>query len=113
MALDASVPVIANLGGSRVPNWLVEAAIHQKILMLQTSVPEAESANMVRVASELVSFDVAKIVVVTGGRYGAVAVEADGTPFHQAASQVDVRQVQGAGAAFSAAFASALLHQER
>jgi sugar/nucleoside kinase (ribokinase family) len=111
VALDASVPVIANLGGSRLPGWLVKAATRQKVLMLQTSVPEAESANMVKIASELVSFDVAKIVVVTGGRYGAVAVEAGGTPFHQVAHQVEVRQVQGAGAVFSAAFASALLHQ--
>lgn len=112
IALDASVPVIANLGGSCLPDWLVEVAACQKILVLQTSVPEAESATMIRVANELLSSGVAKIVVVTGGRYGAVAVEAGGTPFRQAADQVEVRQVQGAGAAFSAAFASAILRHE-
>jgi sugar/nucleoside kinase (ribokinase family) len=112
LALNASVPVIANLGGSSLPDWLVEATKHQKALMLQTSVPEDEAANMLNVANDLVSSGVAKIVIVTGGRHGAVAVEFGGKPFRQLANQVEVSQVQGAGAVFSAAIASALLHDE-
>lgn len=112
LALDASVPVIANLGGSSLPYWLVEATKHQKALMLQTSVPEEEAANMLSVANELLSSGVAKIVIVTGGRHGAVAMESGGKLFRQLAKQVEVSQVQGAGAVFSAAFASVLLHED-
>jgi sugar/nucleoside kinase (ribokinase family) len=68
---------------------------------------------MVSVAKELAFSNVAKIVVVTGGRHGVVLVESGGKLFHQVANKVKVSQVQGAGAVFSAAFTSALLHDER
>jgi hypothetical protein len=55
VALNASVPVIANLGASSLPDWLVKATKHQKVLMLQTSVPEEKAENMLNVANELAS----------------------------------------------------------
>lgn len=50
----------------------------------------------------LAAAEVADLVVVTAGRHGAWAQSATGQEWRAAAVPVDVRQPQGAGAAFSA-----------
>jgi sugar/nucleoside kinase (ribokinase family) len=105
-ALDHGAAVLLNLGGSPVPGWLVDAVAGRRVRFLQTNEDEATWGNAAARVEELAALGVADAVVVTGGRFGAVAVGADCRQLSAAAFEVKVRQVQGAGSVFSAA----LLH---
>jgi sugar/nucleoside kinase (ribokinase family) len=110
-ALEHGVPVVANLGGSPPPDWLVRGHARGKLLVLQTSVPEDVSATASSVAAGLAELSVAEHVVVTRGRHGAVIV--DGGMEHDVPTRsVPVKAVQGAGSVFSATLAGRFLAGE-
>ena len=105
-ALENGAAVLLNLGGSPVPGWLVETVAGRKVRFLQTNEDEATWGNAPARLEELAALGVAETVVVTGGRFGAIASDTDGLRLAAPAIAVEARQVQGAGSVFSAA----LLH---
>lgn len=101
-ALEHGAAVVLNLGGSPVPAWLVETVAGRRVRFLQTNEDEATWGNAPARLEELAALGVADTVVVTGGRFGAIARGADGHQLSAPAVSVEVRQVQGAGSVFSA-----------
>jgi|GEM_PF-4029700 len=102
-ALAAGREVVVNLGGSPPPSWLMSAAGRSRgIGVLQTNADEDDPAQREVILRDLVDLQVADLVMVTAGRSGAVGY-VDGAAFTTPADPVEVHQVQGAGAAFSAA----------
>ena len=95
--------VFLNLGGSPPPAWLVDDTRRQRLAFLQTNASEDDSTAAERTLDALTALDVADLVIVTTGRRGALACEQGGETLSAPAKPVAVRQVQGAGAAFSAA----------
>jgi sugar/nucleoside kinase (ribokinase family) len=110
-ALDYDVPVIANLGGSPPPDWLINSRIDKRLLLLQSSVPDDISTSALSTAAELAELAAAEHVVVTRGRYGAVAIT-NGITAEVPARSVPVKTFQGAGSVFSAALAARLMTGE-
>jgi sugar/nucleoside kinase (ribokinase family) len=102
-ALRAGCEVILNLGGSPVPDWLGRAMRQRRVAVLQTNGNENNSAEARRTLDELSALELADAVVVTAGRAGAMCRTSQGTIADTPAQAVRMRQVQGAGAAFSAA----------
>ena len=102
-ALDAGSQVLLNLGGSPPPPWLAETLAGRRVAVVQTNADEHDDVAADRQLEALRTLDIADLAVVTAGRRGAVAA-AHGQPALTApAIPVELRQVQGAGAAFSAA----------
>jgi sugar/nucleoside kinase (ribokinase family) len=72
------------------------------VSVIQTNGDEHDPAAARHTLDTLAALDIADIAVVTVGRQGALARTRSGQTITAAAVTVDVRQVQGAGAAFSA-----------
>jgi sugar/nucleoside kinase (ribokinase family) len=102
-ALDAGAEIVLNLGGSPPPRWLAAAAGGRRVSVAQTNGDENDPAKAQRTLNTLTELCIADIAVVTTGRQGAIARPGDGQVIATPAVPVDVRQVQGAGSAFSAA----------
>lgn len=100
-ALDSNCEIILNLGGSPVPQWLGQATRRRPVTVLQTNASDA--AGAARMLDSLCEAKLAEMVVVTAGHDGALARTADGQALAATATAVNVLQVVGAGAAFSAA----------
>lgn len=102
-ALDQGSELFLNLGGSPPPPWLGSALAGRKAAVLQTNADENDEAAAHQQLAALHALQVADLTVVTVGRRGAVAAGLATGVVVAAATTVAVRQVQGAGAAFSAA----------
>lgn len=103
-ALTANRDVIVNLGGSPPPPWLSQTTAQRgRIGVLQTNADEHDHEDADRTLRELLALDAAELVLVTVGRNGAIGQSRDSSLFKVPALPVAVRQVQGAGSAFSAA----------
>lgn len=107
-ALANGTPVLANLGGSPLPDWLSTLDPGSRLAVLQTSVADHKAHEADRLAERLYSLRIADLVVVTRGRHGVVATDGHGR-MEAAALPVKVRRTQGAGSVFSAMLASRLL----
>jgi sugar/nucleoside kinase (ribokinase family) len=107
-ALSSGTPVLANLGGSPLPDWLRTLDPGSRLAVLQTSVGDHEANDACALADWLSSLRIANMVVVTRGRHGAIAVDSHG---HVEAAALPVKAIrtQGAGSVFSAMVASRLL----
>jgi sugar/nucleoside kinase (ribokinase family) len=110
-AVDAGIPVLANLGGSPAPEWLSVLKRSDAPVLLQTNAAEDIPSAVEETLEELSSLAVADRVVVTAGAGGAV-LRAGGRTVGVPAASVTVRRVQGAGSVFSAALAWSLLRGE-
>jgi len=108
-ALRAGPDVIVNLGGSPVPDWLGSVIESRRPAVVQTNADENSVADTMRTLDELTASNLADLVIVTAGRAGAVCRSGHGAVTSIPAVPVRVRQVQGAGAAFSAALIHARL----
>ena len=108
------MPMLLNLGGDPLTGPIADAAADGQVFAVQTSVDvaEGEPDEVLLRAHETAEllFDQLRpsAAVVTIGRYGAVARTAEG-PYASAADEAPVQFVHGAGEAFSAGFAAALL----
>ncbi|GIF01135.1 carbohydrate kinase family protein [Paractinoplanes rishiriensis] len=102
-ALDRGSELVLNLGGSPPPPWLASTLAGRKAAVLQTNADENDEADANRLLTTLHAMQFAELTVVTAGRRGAVSASADAGVIYTPAKAVAVRQVQGAGAAFSAA----------
>jgi hypothetical protein len=109
-ALNAGADLYLNLGGSSPPPWLGTAMAGRQARVIQTNADEDNLDAATRLLDELFELRAADIAVVTAGRDGAIARTRAGAVVSAPALAVTVRQVQGAGAVFSAAFVDAL-HQ--
>lgn len=102
-ALDQGSELALNLGGSPPPPWLGSTLAGHKAAVLQTNADENDESAAYRQLAILQALQVADLTVVTAGRRGAVAASLATGVVVAPAIAVRVRQVQGAGAAFSAA----------
>jgi sugar/nucleoside kinase (ribokinase family) len=107
-ALANGIPVLANLGGSPLPDWLRTLDTRSRLAVLQTSVADHEAHEAGTLAGRLSSLRIADLVVVTRGRHGAVAADGHGC-VEATALPVKATRTQGAGSVFSAMLASRLL----
>jgi len=96
--------IVVNLGGSPLPRWLGEVTRRGHVAVLQTNADENDTADAARVLDSFCGLGLAEAVVVTVGRAGALCRTNAGETLTATARAVNVRQVQDAGAAFSAAF---------
>lgn len=102
-AQDSGAEIVLNLGGSPPPDWLATTLGNRRVGVIQTNGDEHDAAAARHTLDTLAALDIADIAVVTVGRHGALARTRSGQTITAAAVTVDVQQVQGAGAAFSAA----------
>jgi sugar/nucleoside kinase (ribokinase family) len=102
-ALGWGSELILNLGGSPPPSWLAGTLAGRRAAVLQTNADENDEADAHRQLTTLHALQFADLTVVTAGRRGAIAANVGASVVRVPAKQVAVRQVQGAGAAFSAA----------
>jgi sugar/nucleoside kinase (ribokinase family) len=102
-AQDSGAEIVVNLGGSPPPDWLAITIGNRRVSVIQTNGDEHDAAAARNTLDTLAALDIADIAVVTVGRQGALARTRSGQTITAAAVTVDVQQVQGAGAAFSAA----------
>lgn len=102
-ALQGGSQLVLNLGGSPPPPWLAETLGARGAAVLQTNADEHDENSARQVLATMHRLQLADLAVVTAGRRGAVASERGGDLVKTPAIAVPVRQVQGAGAAFSAA----------
>ena len=109
-ALNTGADLYLNLGGSPPPPWLDTAMAGRQARVIQTNADEGNLDAATRLLDELFELRAADIAVVTAGRDGAIARATTGAVVSAPALAVTVRQVQGAGAVFSAALVDAL-HQ--
>jgi sugar/nucleoside kinase (ribokinase family) len=108
-ALDAGADTFINLGGSPPPSWLTTATRQRRVAVVQTNAGEHDSRDAARTLDALDGLGIADISVVTMGRHGAMARTRSQVTVTAPAVPVKVRQIQGAGAAFSAALIHARL----
>jgi sugar/nucleoside kinase (ribokinase family) len=102
-ALDRGSELVLNLGGSPPPTWLGHTLAGRTAAMLQTNANEHDEHDARRQLDTLQALHLADLTIVTAGRRGAVAAGTGTAVIQAPAIAVAVRQVQGAGAAFSAA----------
>jgi len=102
-ALDAGAEIVLNLGGSSPPQWLTTTIGERRIAVVQTNADNEDLSSARRGLDILTRLGIAELVIVTAGRQGALAQAGTGPMVTAPAVSVDVQQVQGAGAAFSAA----------
>lgn len=101
IAAAQGTPLLLNLGGDQPSNAVIAAATGQKVLAVQTSLDEAAADTAADVADALFQQFAPQAVIVTLGRYGALARTHQG--LHRATPQTAViHHTHGAGAAFSA-----------
>jgi len=97
----AEVPMLLNLGGSKLSQAMASAIRGCSQLVIQTNVDDAAHAAAPEVARSLLVRTGAAWVVVTAGVFGAVAVSRSET-VSAPSFPVEVRHTHCAGAAFSA-----------
>jgi sugar/nucleoside kinase (ribokinase family) len=103
-----TTPLLLNLGGDPVDENVIDATQDRHVAMAQTSLDEADAHQAEALADDLFARLRPDAAVVTLGRLGALARTRTGT--HRAAAPpVAVTHTHGAGAAFSAGYAHALL----
>jgi sugar/nucleoside kinase (ribokinase family) len=108
-ALDIGNDIILNLGGSPPASWLTTVMGQRRVGVVQTNADENDAAEAHRTLDGLSALGIAEVAVVTVGRRGVLARTRTGTTLAAPAVNVDVQQVHGAGAVFSAA----LIHARR
>ncbi|WP_165949837.1 carbohydrate kinase family protein [Micromonospora sp. KC207] len=101
-------PLILNLGSDQLHPDIQQATQGRQILAVQTSIDETDAGDAEALAADILGRLRPQAVVITLGRYGAIALTRDGL-HHAQAPQAPVRHTHGAGAAFSAGYAHALL----
>jgi sugar/nucleoside kinase (ribokinase family) len=101
-------PLILNLGSDQLHPAIQQAAQGRQILAVQTSIDETDAGDAEALAADIFDRLQPQAAVITLGRHGAIALTRDGL-HHTAAPQGPVRHTHGAGAAFSAGYAHALL----
>ena len=106
--LGTDAKIVLNLGGSPPPSWLRRVMSNRRAMTIQTNADEEDPGDAERTLDALEELNVGDIAVVTAGRHGAIARAGRGRTARAPALAVDVRQVQGAGAAFTASFVHAL-----
>lgn len=109
-AQDSGAEIVLNLGGSPPPDWLAVAIGNRRVSVIQTNGDEHDLAAAHHTLDTLAALDLADVTVVTVGRHGALARTRSSQTITAAAVTIDVQQVQGAGAAFSAALIHARSH---
>lgn len=107
VAASAS-PLLLNLGGDPLDDDLVAAAAGRSVLAVQTSLDEADAVHAEALATSLFDRLRPAAAVVTLGRLGALALTVGGF-LRVEAPRAAVTHTHGAGAAFSAGYAYALL----
>lgn len=109
IAAASGMPLVLNLGGDRLDDSIVAASCDQRLAAVQTSLDEADGGDAEAVATDLLDQLRPDAAVVTLGRLGALTRTRAG--IHRAAAPpVAVTHTHGAGAAFSAGYAHALLN---
>ena len=109
--IDAAIdtPLLLNLGGDPLDPHLVELAHGRQIRAVQTSLDETRATEAESYAENLFRQLHPDAAIVTVGRLGAVAHTALGTCRVAAPEAPSITHTHGAGAAFSAGYAHALL----
>ncbi len=108
-ARAVGVPLLLNLGGSPLTPAVVSAVDGHPALAVQTSVGDADHADVSGVAAAILAATAADWAIVTAGAHGAVAVSRDQHIFAPAFG-AEVRHTHCAGAAFSGGLLYGLLH---
>jgi sugar/nucleoside kinase (ribokinase family) len=103
-ALGADTDIVLNLGGSPPAPWLTTVTGKRRIDVVQTNADENDIAEAQRTLDALSALNIADLTIVTVGRRGALARPRNGTVLAAPSVTVDVQQVHGPGAVFSAAF---------
>jgi sugar/nucleoside kinase (ribokinase family) len=103
-----SVPLLLNLGGDPLNDQVAAATYGQHIAAIQTNLDEADAANAEDLANDLFDQLHPDAAIVTVGRFGALVRTPHGVHRAEAAETI-VNDTTGAGAAFSAGYAHALL----
>jgi sugar/nucleoside kinase (ribokinase family) len=111
-AQDSGAEIVLNLGGSPPPDWLATTIASRRASVVQTNGDEHDPAAAHRTLDTLAALEIADVTVVTAGRQGALARTRSGQTITAPAVNVSVQQVQGAGAAFSAALIHARGHDQ-
>lgn len=101
-------PLILNLGSDQLQPDIQQAAQGRQILAVQTSIDEADADDAEALAVDIFGRLRPQAAVITLGRHGAIALTRDGL-HHAEAPQTPIRHTHGAGAAFSAGYAHAVL----
>ncbi|MEU7906367.1 carbohydrate kinase family protein [Actinoplanes sp. NPDC049118] len=108
VAAAQDTPLLLNLGGDQPSPDVIAAARSRRLLTVQTSVDDSAVDSAADVADTLFHLFAPHTVVVTVGRHGAFA-----RTRHQlhrvAAPEAAIHHTHGAGAAFSAGYARAIL----
>lgn len=108
IAAADQTPLLLNLGADPLDDAIVMAAEGRQVAAVQTSLDEADSGRAEALACHLFDRLRPDVAVVTLGRLGAVARSRNG--LHRSfAPPVAVTHTHGAGSAFSAGYAHALL----
>ena len=101
-------PLMLNLGGDQPSRAVISAAVGKQLIAVQTSIDESAADTAADIADELFQQFAPHAAVVTAGRHGALALTRD--RLHRvAAPEAEVHHTHGAGAAFSAGYAHAVL----
>lgn len=102
------IPMLLNLGGDPLSQAVADAVAGARIAAVQTTVGEDDIDHAEQVAATLFAQLEPQAAIVTVGRHGALAHTASGL-HHAPAGDHPVLHTHGAGAAFSAGYAAALL----
>lgn len=107
-ARSAGVPLLVNLGGSRLPSAVIAAVRGYAGLIVQSNADEATCTDAPRLAHEILGATGAAWVVFTAGAAGAVALN-ENQQLASPAFRASVRHTHCAGAAFSGGLIFGLL----
>jgi sugar/nucleoside kinase (ribokinase family) len=108
-ARSAGVPLLVNLGGSRLSSAVIAEVRGYAGLIIQSNADEAACTDAPRLAHEILGATGAAWVVFTAGAAGAVALS-ENQQLASPAFSVGVRHTHCAGAAFSGGLIYGLLH---
>ncbi|GAB2689592.1 carbohydrate kinase family protein [Nocardia thraciensis] len=97
---SAGVPTLLNLGGSELFTEVIAAVDGHPYLLIQTNINDADHLEAPALARRLLADTSAAWVIVTAGRFGAVALSRSESVVAPA-FPVEVRHTHCAGAAFS------------
>jgi sugar/nucleoside kinase (ribokinase family) len=103
-----STPLMLNLGSDPVHDAIIAASSGRRIAVVQTGLDEAHADQAETVGRQVLDLLHPDTAVVTLGALGAIAVTRSGVR-RAPAARVPVTHTHGAGAAFSAGYAHALL----
>jgi sugar/nucleoside kinase (ribokinase family) len=103
-----TVPILLNLGGDNLHPAVASAASSSRLAAVQTSLDESDAERAEELATTLYTRLNPQAAIVTLGRLGALAVTAAGL-HHAPTRTIHQPRTHGAGAAFSAGYAHAIL----